>query len=349
MNGQVNRSRVGKPEADAQRVADERNAPDCARLSGRGHGGEAGSPASPLRDRAPAKPATPRRVAANPPPSGLSSFHGHNSVTCENLMKCPSLVMIHSYPDGSFSGVASMRHGRKREDGQPGESVWSGLSQDERDAENLQRSNRRAMQDMKRHVRHGDLRRLLTFTNGGEGQGWTTLREAALQTLEWYRTEGRELLGETAFVCVPERGGGNGRIHVHAAIRKGYRLDYSRIIASWSSFLTAKGFISSASCHRWHAGDDQGRGANGFSSARVCAGYLAKYLTKGFESEPRAKFEKRYRTAGSIVPEPRRIHGLSLAEVPIALGDTFGGRVSGGWYEDEDGRYGGWWFEVDPP
>jgi hypothetical protein len=67
MNGQVNRSRVGKPEADAQRVADERNAPDCARLSGRGHGGEAGSPASPLRDRAPAKPAEGR---GEPPPVG---------------------------------------------------------------------------------------------------------------------------------------------------------------------------------------------------------------------------------------------------------------------------------------
>jgi hypothetical protein len=228
-------------------------------------------------------------------------------------------------------------------------SKWKQLTDEEREKESQDRGARSAVSNLRYKVRHHDLRRLLTFTNGATDGGWSTLRASVMDTIEWYRTEGRYLLGETAFVCVPERGGAYGRIHVHAAIRTGYRLDYAAIIKSWSAFLTAKGFISSASCHRWHAGDEQGRGANGFSSARLCASYLAKYLTKGFETEPHVKYEKRFRSDGALVPQARRIYGLTLAEVPECLGDTFGGRVQSGWYEDSEGAYGGWWFEVDPP
>jgi hypothetical protein len=103
--------------------------------------------------------------------------------------------------------------------------------------------------------------------------------------LDWYTQDGHWLLGETSFVAVPERGKDWGRIHVHAAIRRGYRLDYSAIIASWSAYLTARGYNSSTGTHRFHAGDEHGKATNGFSSARVCGDYMAKYLAKGFETD----------------------------------------------------------------
>jgi len=176
------------------------------------------------------------------------------------------------------------------------------------------------------------------------------MRESVRQVLDWYaHAGGRELLGDTPFVCVPERGEDRGRIHVHGAIRSGYRLDYTAIIASWSAYLRSQGYFSSApsGVHRWHAGDEQGRGKVGFSSARVCADYMAKYLAKGFLTDGRVKYEKRYRSDGCLVVEPRRISGFSMGGVPTLLEDTFGpGRVECTWYDAPDGKHGGWWVEV---
>jgi hypothetical protein len=169
--------------------------------------------------------------------------------------------------------------------------------------------------------------------------------------LDWYLHHGgRELLGDTPLVCVPERGDKGRRIHVHGAIRSGYRINYTAIRASWSAYLAAHGYISTApsGLHRWHAGDENGRGKDGFRSARTCADYMAKYLVKGFESEAREKYEKRFRSDGCFVPEPRRSSGFPLGGVPALLKENFGvGETHCVWFDTPNGKYGGWWIEVD--
>ena len=265
-----------------------------------------------------------------------------------NLGNAPALVTIHSYPDDSFSGNASIRRGLKSEDSSNGDSAWWAMTDEEREIANAKRSGHRAIQTLTRKVRHGNLRRLLTFTNGGRGQGWESLRSSVLDVCEWFKAEG-DLLGDTGFICVAERGKDGGRIHVHAAIRSGYRLDYSAIIASWTAFLTAKGYESSTGSHRWHAGDELGRGRTGFSSARTCADYLSKYLAKGFKSDARAKFEKRFRSSGCYLPEPKRLCGGVMDDVPGLLAEMFEGRsIHTRWFEGGDGSYGGYTFEVGP-
>lgn len=245
-----------------------------------------------------------------------------------------------------------MRHRVKPEYSEAAEhtSTWWALTRDERDDQNRTRSARRAGQELRRKIRHADLRRLLTFTNGAPG-GWGSMCEALRHVLDWYVNHGgAALLGHSPMVAVPERGGRNLRIHVHAAIRKGIYLDYQAIIASWSAYLTAQGYTSTSNAHRWHAGDDNKKHANGFSSARVCADYMAKYLAKAFESDDRAMYEKRYRVVGVTVPPPRRVYGLTLGEVEGSMRDTFDGRkVECHWFEDSDGNYGGWFIEVSAP
>lgn len=278
----------------------------------------------------------------------LSSLYGHNSTTSGNVADAPALVTIYAYPDGSFSGCASMRHGKPREGELRDISAWANLTPEERSLENRQRSERRAAQTLRRLVRAGDLRRLLTFTNGGAGEGWTCARDAVHDVMGWYRKGGgRELLGNTGFVLVAERGGKRRRWHVHAAIRAGYRLPYRKLIASWSAWLTSKGYSSPTGTHRWHAGDEKGRGRDGFASARVCAGYLSKYLTKGFELDERQAYEKRFRSADCLVPDPDRYTGGLLREVPSFLVERFtDAHIKCEWFQHGD--YGGYFFEIDP-
>lgn len=261
------------------------------------------------------------------------------------------MVTLHTYPDGSFSGVASIRHGRRCADAEERVSVskYAGLSVTERADENRRRAARQASQDLRRKVRYANLRRLLTFTNGAEGGGWSSLSEATRDVYEWYITGGCVLLGGSPISVVAERGGRFFRIHVHAAVRKGFYIDYVAFRVSWTSFLNAKGYASTAAYHRVHAGDDHGKHANGFASAKTCADYMAKYLAKSFEEDERGLWQKRYRCHGVSVPEPQRFSGFTLREVPDMLRDTFAGEVEVTWYESPDSEYAGWFIEVGAP
>lgn len=280
-------------------------------------------------------------------------FNGYNSVSRANaLIEAPALVTLHQYPDGSYSGVASIRKGRRDPDAEErvSESKYARLEQSERAAENRRRATRQASNDLRRKVRYANLRRLLTFTNGAEGDGWASLHDATLHVYEWYITGGWKLLNGSPIAIVAERGGQYRRIHVHAAVRKGFRIEYSQVIASWTAFLTAKGFTPHNSrVHRFHAGDDHGKHSNGFSSAKTCADYMAKYLAKGFEEDDRQLWEKRYRCNGVSVPEPRRLVGFCLGEVPDMMRDSFAGEVTVTWYESPDAEYAGWFIEVGAP
>lgn len=225
---------------------------------------------------------------------------------------------------------------------------WDRLTRRERDTLNRARSARRAGQDLRRKIRTADLRRLLTFTNGAEGDGWESLGECVSHVMEWYVTVGWEFLKDSPVAVVAERGEGHGRIHAHAAVRKGYFIDYNGIRESWTAFLITKGYQPhNSQWHRFHAGDEQGDHKNGFSSARVCGDYMAKYLAKSFQTDDRGLFQKRYRCRGVVPLEPRRMVGFTLADVPELVANTFPGAATVDWYESPDGDYGGWFIEVD--
>lgn len=253
-------------------------------------------------------------------------------------------MSVDTYPDGSVSGVAYTLRGKGSGDGL---SWWAKLDEEEREEQNRYRVGRRAGGKVRKLIRYGDLRRLLTFTNGGEGNGWPNLREAMRTFSRWYRSEGRYLLGESGCVVVAERGGKRRRVHLHAAIRAGYRLDYARVIRSWSAHLEAEGWHSATGLHRFHAGDDSGKHSRGFASARVCAGYMAKYLAKGFAEEQRLEQERRYVAYDCHVPEPRRMVGFRLGEIPDLVADTFGASCTA--FFDGEGLLSGFWFDVPPP
>lgn len=182
---------------------------------------------------------------------------------------------------------------------------------------------RRSAAALKRYVRFHSLTRLLTFTNGSTGDGWTS-RAAALDDFSlWLRWHGHKL-GATPVLAVAERGGKGGRWHVHALIRSGYRLDYSGIHLSWSEFMEGRCWHAPNGSHRWHAGDDQGKHGKGFSSARVAAQYAAKYLWKDLtDTASTSNGVHRYRTARGNVPQVTRwrVPSLEWALENVCVGE----------------------------
>lgn len=252
----------------------------------------------------------------------FSARHVPNSVA----FKC------YDFPDGSVMGSAVRHHSPPKIEHTPRAAVWTPLSEDsggdlestcvagtlessESAETNAAWSLRRSKKLLKAWIRTHSLTRLLTFTNGAAGAGWETRREALDAVSSFLRdTDNRALFGDTPIVCVAERGGGSRRWHVHACIRNGYRLDYSRIIAAWSAHMVALGYISTSSSgvHRFHAGDEHGKAGRGFSSGRVAGEYMAKYLAKDFMEE-REPYEHVYRSCNGSAPVPRSLRYDSLA------------------------------------
>jgi len=187
-------------------------------------------------------------------------------------------------------------------------------------ADNLRRSLASTRRGIKAYVRYHDLRRLLTFTNGGENGGWRTRSEALQSFSDWYRKDGRRLLGDTPYLAVAERGGAGGRWHLHVVVQPGGWLKYRSIHASWSNHLNAEGYISPTGAHRWHAGDERGRGKRAFSSARTAAAYICKYLTKSLEADGIERYRHRYRHGGGRSPQPMRFRVRTLRDGLAALG-----------------------------
>jgi len=182
------------------------------------------------------------------------------------------------------------------------------------------------MVDFQRKVRSADLTRLLTFTNGHTGEGWTNRADCLRDVYAWVASDdGRRLLLGSAVAVIAERGAVAGRWHAHAAVRRNGRLDYSGIIRSWSAHLESLGYHSATGTHRFHAGDDSGKHSDGFASSRVCARYLTKYLTKSLGTERGPKASKSYRC---------------LDLTPFSSKPVF--------YQDADGFTIGFWFDSLP-
>lgn len=261
-------------------------------------------------------------------------------------MEKPASIAVRTYPDGSRQGVAYIHRGK------PGisdeASWWALLSQDERDEANKRRSDLHAQRSMQVYIRSADLTRLTTFTNGAQGDGFTSLREALRMFEAWYTSGGgRNLLGPC--VVLPERGGRNGRIHLHAAVARRKRLRWDAIRVSWTNWLNTHGYPSRSTFHRFHAGDDTGKWADGCYSARECALYMAGYLGKSLSSEPRDPYEHRFESFGVTPVEPQRLSGFFLSDVVPLLWDTFAGSVEFEWFHDPAGNRAGLWFDVPAP
>lgn len=241
------------------------------------------------------------------------------------------------YPDGSCEGSLTpvppeptngadrVRAHRARQAERRGESVVA-VTDDEiaiRRRLNLERAGQRAKVSVRRRVRAHGLRRLLTFTNGSACGGWDCRRAALDDVARFLKHHGVRCFGAVPIVLVAERGGKGGRWHVHAAMPKTGRLDYSRIIRRWSAFMTSRGWKSSAASglHRFHAGDEHGKHSTGFSSARSCARYLVKYLVKSLEIQPGESGEHRYRSWNAGLPVAWRVlsHGLGSVAAVIGL------------------------------
>jgi hypothetical protein len=188
----------------------------------------------------------------------------------------------------------------------------------EKAALNDARATVRAKASVKRFVRMYDLRRLLTFTNGGEGVGWPSRKAALDDVSRFWKVHNRLFARGTIKsrntprppvpVCfIAEKGGKGGRWHVHAAMASGYFINYRRIIAAYSAFMDGRGYPSPSGGHRFHAGDDAGNHKGGFTSARHAARYLCKYLLKSLTDDTATKGEHRYRAAGAGRPAPWRM------------------------------------------
>lgn len=235
------------------------------------------------------------------------------------------MASVFSYPDGSFEGSLTPRGacgaGRARmtvEERAQGLEWYVGKKQALAWAEseaaaarvhlahmNAIRARQRAKVCVRRFVRAHDLRRLVTFTNGdAESEGWTSRKQALDDVAGWMKNHRVELFGDVPVILIAERGGKNGRWHVHGAMPRGGRLPYSAIIESWSAYMERLGWHSATGKHRWHAGDESGKHRGGFASARVAARYLVKYIIKGMDEDDGTKGEHRYRTAGGRLPRP---------------------------------------------
>lgn len=256
----------------------------------------------------------------------------------------PTVVEVHSYPDGSQSGSAWIA--RQPSPGNA-DSWYSALDHEDRDAENTRRAARRATVAVHRLVRAFNLTRLVTFTNG-DSTGWATREDAVRDVCEWLQLpEVRTLLKDTTAVVIGETGGAHGRVHAHAAMPRGHRWDYRVTIRSWSAFMESKGYHSETGIHRWHAGDDSGEHKGGFASAWVCAAYMSKYLSKDLSAD-RRKHSKRYRVTGGIkLPEPQRHILRSLVEAQSTVFDTFGAFPV--YFRDPEGLVAGFWFDNGKP
>ena len=271
------------------------------------------------------------------------------------------------YPDGSWSGhiVTVSGYGSDgsrrgaRDDEERDDAAMPGRERDAavEAAANHQRSVRRSRKLLVQLVRTYLLTRLLTFTNGGCDGGWSSGQAALDDFMRWVvHGGGRTLLcgGEALkLVAVAERGK-DGRWHVHALIPSGGWLGYKAISRSWSAYLTNLGYVSAAASgiHIWHAGDERGRGGNGFSSARVAARYVSKYLTKGLDEEcGTVAARHRFRAVGCDKPEPWlafHVPNLLVALEQLGLTATTNGVYALKRTDETDEWTYGYLFDLNP-
>lgn len=233
------------------------------------------------------------------------------------------VVQVCRFPDGSLRGSAVHAPVRVWPKQISIPSILTDEQIQARREDNARRSLAESAKRLARFIRFNNLTQLLTFTNGaadGWSDGYTALNDVSAFL---NAPENRALFGDTPLASVAEQGAAGGRWHVHCAVRPGW-LPYSRIIATWSAHMESLGYVSTveSGVHRFHSGDEHGKGKRGFSSARVAAGYMVKYLTKAFaDTSTRRMFKQIYRSFGGSAPvvDKRRVDSLREAVAGLSL------------------------------
>lgn len=169
--------------------------------------------------------------------------------------------------------------------------------------EDRHRSVSRARRQMRHKLVMMDADRMFTFTRRG---GFET-REVALGVFDkWYRRYSKVSGSFQAVVVLEEHLGGgenHGRFHLHVALNRFHPLKV--MLYHWHRALGAKTLMR---LEESPGGIDAGKADRRKKGPRAIYRYMAKYLAKGWETQP--KGTKRYTSRGKIDPPETTVYYL---------------------------------------
>lgn len=170
-------------------------------------------------------------------------------------------------------------------------------------------ADRRAAGQVRRFCRANRIDHLWTLTYRGEGQrDYVELRRHVRKFFEWWRSE----VGDVPMIMVREPHPKGHGWHLHFAV---------------------PGFVSVRLVRKgWTHGSVNVQGRKAGASPRKVAGYLSKYVAKGYTPEhcqksrvsPRAAGEHRYWVTQGFQPERHTFGGGDVAELLSAIRQTCG-------------------------
>lgn len=182
-------------------------------------------------------------------------------------------------------------------------------------------AGRRARAKVRRYCAANRLNRLGTLTYAGEGN----FDPAALvvHVGEFFRSL-RDLLGgePLAYLWVPEWHPKGHGLHVHFGV--GRYVPRALIERAWGRGIVHIKLIG-----------DVPIGAGALGEARVCAGYLGKYVAKQFDDERRVPGLHRYEVGQGFQPAKVQLWGRTADEVIDQASETMGAEPAVRWSSDE--------------
>lgn len=185
---------------------------------------------------------------------------------------------------------------------------------------------RRAKSKLRRYAAANTLDRFGTLTY--RGKGCHDPAQARVDVANFFRSLRAELGGEPfPYIWVPEWHKSGHGLHLHFALSQFVR--QSVIADAWGH-----GFVSIKRI------TGQRMGAGRRSSARIAAGYLAKYVAKTFSTQDLGGLH-RYEVAQGFQPVAERLEGVSAYETLSAACELMGTRPAKSWSSDEQENWDG--------
>lgn len=185
---------------------------------------------------------------------------------------------------------------------------------------------RRAKAKLRRYAAANCLDRFGTLTY--RGPGCHDPAQARADVAEFFRNLRGELGGKAfPYIWVPEWHKSGHGLHLHFALSQYVR--QSVIEGAWGH-----GFVSIKRI------TGQRVGSTRRDSARVAAGYLAKYVSKTFDS-PALGGRHRYDVAQGFQPVSMRLEGRTADETLAAACEVMGARPAKSWTSDDETSWDG--------